>query len=179
MVSLTADLAGETGIRPQPLESAAGHWSLLDRLENTAVGARLADGSTRVRRREPGGCILYGPYLHLPTGHYRLSFDCRAGKPRMNAHPVLGVEAIVLSRFQQGWVDFTAAELASGSGSMVFEVPPEHSLESDKEGRFEFRFFHLGNADLTITAVALERLPEEEELPAPAPRRWRLLARLR
>jgi hypothetical protein len=181
MVSLTADLAGEAGARPEPAaepaECTARHWSLLDRLENTAIGERLSDGSTRVRRREPGGCVLYGPYLHLPAGWYRLSFRCRAGVPRMPTQPVLGVEAIVLSRFQQGWADFTVAELTGGTGTLLFEVSPEHSLEGDNEGRFEFRFFHLGNADLDITAVELERLPEETLSPA-EPRRWRLLGRL-
>jgi hypothetical protein len=129
-----------------------------------------------VRRREPGGCILYGPYLHLPAGWYRLSFTCRAAAPRLSAQPVLGVEAIVLSRFQQGWADFTAVELASGRAAIVFEVPPEHSLESENEGRFEFRFFHLGNGELRINAVELERLPDEP--PRPPQRQWRLLGRL-
>jgi polysaccharide biosynthesis acetyltransferase WcbI-like protein len=181
MVTLTAALAGDTETpQPQAVEPSStetGRWSLLDRLESTAIGRRLADGSVRVRRRERGGCILYGPYLHLPAGWYRLSFNCRAGAPRMSDQPVIGVEAIVLSRFQQGWADFTAGELAAGTGSLVFEVPPEHSLESENEGRFEFRFFHLGNADLRITAVELEALPEEAP-PEPPRRHWRLLGRL-
>jgi Polysaccharide biosynthesis enzyme WcbI len=181
MVSLTTDLAGEADAKP-PLpvgapEGRQSRWRLLERLESTAIGTRLADGSIRVRRRDPAGCILYGPYLHLPAGHYRLSFQCHLVRARITAQPVLGVEAIVLSRFQQGWTDFVAAELASGHGSLVFEVPPEHSLESDNEGRFEFRFFHLGKADLAITAVELERLPDETR-PIPAPRQWRLLGRL-
>jgi Polysaccharide biosynthesis enzyme WcbI len=176
MVSLTADLAGESEAAAEAVESVEGSWSLLDRLENTAIGARLADGSTAVRRREPAGCILYGPYLHLQAGHYRLHFRCRIGAPRMTAQPVLGVEVIVLSRFQQSWADFTADELGDGTGSLVFEVPAEHSLEGDNEGRFEFRFFHLGNADLTITAVELEHL-SKQGLPR-APRHWRLLGRL-
>ena len=181
MAILTAALAGETETpQPRAAEPDAneiGRWSLLDRLESTAIGRRLADGSVRVRRRERGGNILYGPYLHLPEGWYRLSFECRAGAPRMTDQPVLGVEAIVLSRFQQGWADFTAGELAAGSGSLVFEVPREHSLEGENEGRFEFRFFHLGNSDLAITAVELERLPDDLARDA-VPRHWRLLGRL-
>src|SRR3954468_4958736 len=176
MVSLTADLVGDAGAGPEQGALASGnregHWSLLNQLENTGIGARLSDGSPQVRRREPGGCILYGPYLHLPAGFYRLTFRCQLGAPRMNAQPVLGVEAIVLSRFQQGWADFTAGEIAGGSGSLTFEVPPEHSLEGDNEGRFEFRFFHFGNADLAITAVELERLWDEAP-PPELPRRWR------
>src|SRR5204862_517140 len=118
-----------------------------------------------------------GPYLHLPEGSYRLSFRCEAGSPRMAGQPVLGLEIIVLSRFQQGWQDFTAAELQTGGGSLIFEVPPGHSIESPDAGRFEFRFFHFGNASLTITSVELERHSPRVEL-APEPRRWRMVGRL-
>ena len=83
-----------------------------------------------------------------------------------DGQPVLGIEIIVLSRFQQRWRDFTAAELAGGLGALDFDVPPEHSLEGENEGRYEFRFFHLGNADLAITAVDLEQLPEDAPSPA-------------
>src|SRR3954454_17121386 len=57
MVSLTADLVGDAGAGPEQGTLASGnregHWSLLNQLENTGIGARLSDGSTQVRRREP------------------------------------------------------------------------------------------------------------------------------
>ena len=174
------DIAGATLSRPAPLPEAGEpplHWRLLGQLESATIGTRAADGSIAIRRGEPAGCFLYGPYLHLPEGHYRLSFRCRSGKPRRAAQPVLGVEIIVLSRFQVAWRDFTATELAAGVGLLDFAVPPEHSLEGENEGRFEFRFFHLGNAELAITAVDLEILPPEA-VPDARPRLWRLLGRL-
>src|SRR5689334_5629765 len=77
MVSMMADLVGAAAAQPgtmgEPRGTPGEHWSLLTRLENAAIGVRRADGSTRVRRNEPAGCILYGPYLHLPRGTYRLS----------------------------------------------------------------------------------------------------------
>ena len=173
------DVAGATFARPMPPAGEAAPAPprhLLDRLESAAIGRRAADGTLTLRRRDPAGCVLYGPYLHLPRGFYRLSFRCRASRPRLAAQPVLGVEIIVLSRFQLAWRDFTAAELAAGGGMLDFAVPPEHSLESDNEGRFEFRFFHLGNADLVISAVELEILPPEQ-MPERL-RQWRLLGRL-
>jgi hypothetical protein len=183
MVSMTADLVGaaaaQAGSAAEPGEAVAqGHWSLLARLENTAIGARQADGSTRVRRGASAGCILYGPYLHLPPATYRLSFRCDAGRARMAAQPVLGVEVIVLSRFQQAWRDFTAAELQGGGASMTFEVPREHSIDSEDAGRFEFCFFHFANAALAITGVELDRLTDEAQ-GAAARRQWRMLGRLR
>ena len=177
---MVADLAMRHA-GPLPAEQGAAsaplHWDILHRLDKTAIGTRRADGSLTVRRAEPAGCLLYGPYLHLPQGHYRLAFEIRCGRPRMTAQPLLGVEIIVLSRFQQRWRDFTLAELAGGSGSLDFEVPAEHSLEGDNEGRFEFRFFHLGNAGFTITSVRLDSLPAGGTASA-ASSRWRLLGRL-
>jgi hypothetical protein len=167
---------------PPPIVPSGGgdatrsRFHLIQRMESATIGVRAADGSVAVRRGDPAGCFLYGPYLHLPQGRYRLRFRCRAGTPRLTAQPVLGVEVIVLSRFQEEWRDFTVAELADGMGSVDFTVSPEHSLESENEGRFEFRFFHLGNADLLATEIDLETQAPDQP---PAPRRWRLLGRLR
>ena len=170
------DIAAERFTLPLP-RSADLQWQLLDRLDSTAIGRRAADGAIDLRRGDPSGCFLYGPYLHLAAGAYRLGFQCRCGRPAMTSQPLLGVEVIVLGRFQQEWRDFTAGELADGAAALDFIVPPEHSREGNNEGRFEFRFFHLGNADLSITAVDLEALPHQELAAAP-PRRWRMLGRL-
>src|SRR5690242_3003636 len=142
---MVADLAiqelGAAGAAMAPAPATASRWDVLSRLEKTSVGVRAPDGATSLRCGETAGCFLYGPYLHLPQGQYRLTFRCRCGAPQWSAQPVLGIEIIVLARFQQLWRDFTATELAGGSVSLDFEVAPEHSLESENEGRFEFRFF--------------------------------------
>jgi hypothetical protein len=153
-------------------------WELLGQLEKTAIGTRSSDGSATVRRGEMSGCLLFGPYWHFPTGVYRLDFRCAARRPLLLDQPVVGVEVIVLGRFQRAWRDFTAAELGEGAGALVFEIPPELGVEAGNESRFEFRFFHLGNADLTIAAVELCRIGAEGAVPADA-REWRLLGRLR
>jgi Polysaccharide biosynthesis enzyme WcbI len=158
-------------------EEEPPQWHVLGRLEKTAIGARDAGGVTSVRRREPAGCLLFGPYWQLRAGSYRLSFRCRSGKPRLPSAPVLGVEIIAMNRVQLAWVDMTAPELHGETGSLDFAVPPILGLGAGDEARLEFRFFHLGNADLTITAVYLQRTENEETRPAP-PRMWRMLGRL-
>jgi Polysaccharide biosynthesis enzyme WcbI len=150
---------------------------VLDRLEKTAIGKRQADWITTVHRREPAGCLLYGPYWQLPAGAYRLNFRCRSGKPRMPGQPVLGVEVIAMNRVQLAWLDLTAEELQAETGSLDFSVPPQLGLGAGDEARLEFRFFHLGNADLAITAVDLRGLGAEAVRPSPV-RRWRMLGRL-
>jgi hypothetical protein len=159
------------------VEGAPREWHVLDRLEKTTIGVRGAGGVTSVRRRERAGCLLFGPYWQLSTGFYRLSFRCRPGKPRLPSEPVLGVEVIAMNRVQLAWLDLTAAELHDGTGSLDFAVPPILGLGAGDEARLEFRFFHLGNADLTITAVDLQGIKNEEARSAP-PRTWRMLRRL-
>ena len=152
-------------------------WHVLGRLEKTAIGIRGAGGVTSVRRREPAGCLLFGPYWQLRAGSYRLSFRCRPGKPRLPSEPVLGVEVIAMNRVQLAWRDLTAAELHGEADSLDFTVPPILGLGAGDEARLEFRFFHLGNADLTIAAVDLQSIENMEARSAP-PRVWRMLGRI-
>ncbi len=165
------------GPGPTASEDAPPRWHVLGRLEKTAIGIRGARGVTSVRRREPAGCLLFGPYWQLRAGSYQLSFRCRPGKPRLPTEPVLGVEVIAMNRVQLVWRDLTAAEVQGKTGSLDFTVPPILGLGAGDEARLEFRFFHLGNADLTITAVDLQGIVNMETRPPP-PRIWRMLGRL-
>ena len=172
-----SSIVAEAAIGAIASEQEPPHWPVLARLEKTAIGSRGAAGVTSVRRREPAGCLLFGPYWQLRAGPYRLSFRCRPGKPRLPSEPVLGVEVIAMNRVQLAWRDLTAAELQGESGSLDFTVPPILGLGAGDEARLEFRFFHLANADLTITAVDLQGIENMEARPAP-PRIWRMLGRL-
>src|SRR5438128_6374221 len=158
-------------------EERPRQWHVLGRLEKTAIGIRGAGGVTSVRRRELSGCLLFGPYWQLRAGPYRLSFRCRPGRPRLPDEPVLGVEVIAMNRVQLAWRDLTAAELQGETGSLDFTVPPILGLGAGDEARLEFRFFHMGNADLTIGAIDL-RSVESEEMHSAVPRTWRMLGRL-
>ena len=179
MSSAAADtLAEVTGAHATKLaEAAPREWRVLGRLERTALGTRLSNGAVEVRRRAPAGCALYGPYWQLPAGSYRLSFRCLSGKPRLPDEPVIGVEVIAMNRLQLAWRDLTAAELTGRTGSLNFTVPQVLGLGAGDEARLEFRFFHMGNADLTIAAVDLQST-ENEEMRSSPPRVWRMLGRL-
>ena len=179
MLSAVADTPAEaTGADATGFaEAAPREWRVLGRLERTAIGTRRSDGVVKVGRREPPGCLLYGPYWQLPAGSYRLSFRCSSGKPRLPGEPVVGVEVIAMNRVQLAWRDLTATEFAGGTGWLDFTVPPVMGLGAGDEARLEFRFFHMGNADLTIAAVDLQSTAIEETRPSP-PRTWRMLGRL-
>jgi hypothetical protein len=146
---------------------APREWRLLGRLAKGRIGVRQVNGVT-VRHSDPAGPFLYGgrPRLRLPSGRYRLSFCCRAGPPRMVSQPVLGVEVISAKVRGSGGLrarsEFTSEALAAEWASLDFDVPPELSCESKDEVGFEFRFWHLGNADLTVSAVNLHEVGGED-----------------
>lgn len=160
-------------------------WRMLGRLEKTAIGRRSGD-CVMARRAQRAGCLLHSgrPLLQLPVGHYRLSFRCDAGTPRVAAQRVLRVEVIARHRWQErrrllSWNrlfgapppdgmqlasrDFTAPELCSAAGLVDFPVPPEFGLEGGEDVVIDFRFVHLGHADLALRAVDLRKIAVAEE----------------
>src|SRR6266851_1509035 len=144
-------------------------------MERGDIGTRRPDGSVYVQRDQPEVCFLYGPFWRLAQGAYRLSVRCRIGAPKVRPAVVLGVEIIAESRAQVAWRDFTAAELAAGSLDLEFIVSPKLSRDAGGSAIFEFRLFHFGNADITVSAVLLRRL--EVATDGVSARRWRLSGR--
>ncbi len=150
-------------------------WSVLDLMERGDCGTRRADGGISVGAEEGGVRLLYGPPWRLSQGAHRLSIHCRTGPPKIGAAVVLGVEIIADNRVQAAWRDFTAQELAAGSGEVDFVVSPK--LSRDAGGAFfEFRLYHFGNADLIVSDIVLRRLTAG--LGRNSTRRWRLTGRI-
>ena len=162
---------------PAELRTTARERRVLHRLDKTAIGQRQADGTVSIGRTEPPDCVLFGPFWRLLAGRYELSFRCTAERPRFADMPVLGVEVVAFGLDQRAWADFNAAELRAGEASIEFEVPPLLAIEAGEDVPFEFRFLHLGNADLRLTEVRLIQLDAPDARPLPLPC-WRLLGRL-
>lgn len=162
---------------PQAPLSAMGR-ELLPSMEVRSPALRRPDGSVWVISPVPARVFLYGPFLRLPRGRYRLSFRCRLRLAVQGVHPVLGLEVVAQNRMQRAWRDFNAAELAAGDLGVTFEVPEPLSIESGVDAPFEFRFSHFGNAVIQITDVTLHPLDDVPSTQDVAPV-WRLLGRLR
>ena len=83
----------------------------------------------------------------------------------MVSQPVLAVEVISAkgrgSRGVRARCEFTSEALAAEWASLDFDVPPELSCESKDEVGFEFKFWHLGNSDLTVSGVNLREIGGE------------------
>jgi len=151
--------------------------SVLSLMEPAGGAQRGAAGIVHVSRRSPPRHLLFGPFLRLPEGRYRLTLTCRCGPAGSPQVPVLGVEILAQSRLQRGWQDFSASELAT-TVSCLFDVPPALAPQPGQDIAFEFRLTHLAAAELEITAMALQRIGPHEPSPLEPPR-FRLIGRLR
>jgi hypothetical protein len=156
---------------PSELDATAP-TPLLPRLTVTSLGVRDAQG-VNVAGAAPQGYFLTGPLCTLEAGDYELALRCRVGAPRVPELPVLGVEVVALGPGQQVWRDFCADELA-GEGTVRFRVPPDLGGAPSEAAKFNFKFFHFANADLTLASVELRPLA----LAQADTTRYRLLGRM-
>lgn len=170
MTQETAPTPREGDVRP-----------LLPLMEVREPARRWADGTVSVILPVPAQAFLYGPFLRLAQGRYRVTFRCRVRLPLQGDHPVMGLEVVGQNRILRAWRDYTAAELRTGEQSLAFEVPHDLGTDSGVDVPFEFRFTHFGNALLTMLDVTLHHeIPDESVDAGPARLdAWRLLGRLR
>ncbi len=98
------------------------------------------------------GCLVYGPYISLESGHYQVSFDffplpplrpLRDIRVEVANGPTLVAEHVV-----------TASEAGSGAVKVMFQA-----AESDGEASWEFRVLNDGTEDVTVREIWLEMLP--------------------
>lgn len=176
-----AVVAAETAQGAQTKREPTRERSLLPLMEVREPARRWADGSVSVLLPIPAQTFIYGPFLRLPQGRYRVSFRCLVRMPLQGEHPVVGIEVIAQNRILRAWRDYTAAELRGGEQSLVFDVPAELGIEGGTDSPFEFRFTHFGNALLRMVDVTLHDL--DAGMPSQAQPAslgaWRLLGRLR
>lgn len=154
---------------------------LLSIMEVREPARRWQDGSVSVVLLIPALNFLYGPFLRLNAGRYRVSFRCKPRFALQGDHPTLGLEVIAQNRILRAWRDYNAAELRSGMQELTFSVPHALSIESGADAPFEFRFSHFSNALLTMTDVTLHcdqaGVDPDEDDTNLGP--WRLLGRLK
>lgn len=149
---------------------------LLSRMELVDFGKITQSGHTCVSRTNPPGHFLFGPFIRLEQGRYRLSLTCRVGVPRISAAPVLGLEILGQGRFQVAACDFLAGELC-GPVQCCFDVTKTLSEESGHNVSFEFRLTHFANADIEILSMSLDRVGPIDIAVAHCSS-WRLMGRL-
>lgn len=139
----------------------------LDVLARMPAAAGIArDGFAAIAPAGEAGLMLFGPYLKLPAGRYRLSLDASADgstghRPALGLEVAAGGPPLLLK-------DFTADALAAGPVTIDFAVPPELAASADDGGApFEFRISHLG-PPLTVRGLRLDRLPGTDDAYPPA-----------
>ena len=172
MSNATVDTARPAGL------DANGPMALLPLLTKAAIGVRQPDGQIRIGQGEPRGYVLRGPLCELPAGDYVLRVRCKTGASLVRSQPVLGVEILALGHALLVWRDFTAEELKAGTATIGFAVTPDIGRADNDAIKFDFRFYHFGNASLEISGVDL--VPAVRgAAPAADRSRYRLLPRMR
>lgn len=144
-----------TGLTLAPLGAgeAAGpaiRRSLLPRLSKTAIG-RHEGGAVAAAAGEPAGHLLFGPYLPLPAGAYRLTVRAACPSAPAPDTPALAVEIVLDGREAAAPCTIPAGALADPVAA-GFEVAAGESV-------FEVRISHLGRTDLRVDGILLEGDP--------------------
>jgi len=137
--------------------------NLLAYMAPTDRGER--DGTTmRSARGTKGGAFMFGPYLALPAGRYRLRCRVLARSGRWWAAPMLPVmklEVVAGTACRQlALRSFSAPRMVLRSVHVDFVIPPELAVGARGCGTIQFRFFKAGGADLVVEAMELSKLAD-------------------
>jgi hypothetical protein len=135
-----------------------------DLLTSMQVGPRglRAEGSVRAVRGRPG-IVVFGPFLTLRPGHYRLTVLIEAEAPeKLNAGAYdIQIEA-VYGRIILANLLLSNRDLRQGHGIMHFMVPRLSEGLLD-EALFEFRIWSQGQRQYGISSISLEFLPPDKD----------------
>jgi hypothetical protein len=128
------------------------------RLANMPVGQAGRRDGNRVRTREGvAGHVIFGPYLDLLPGQYRLvvAIEADAVLPGSDsAEPVMAME-VVSGQYMAAYRVLTRADLRQELHGLVFTVPDDF-FEYYDVARFEFRIWTTGSVCVSITSIAIE-----------------------
>ena len=128
------------------------------RLSNLQVGqAGRRDGNCVRTCEGVEGHVIYGPYLDLLPGHYRLvvAIEAEAALPASDsAEPMMAME-VVSGQYMAAYRVLTRADLRQEIHDLVFTVPDDF-FECYDFARFEFRIWTTGSVRASITSVAIE-----------------------
>lgn len=132
----------------------AGDVVPMDWLALQSIGkAGMRVGNKISTRDHVVGCMLYGPYVRLPTGSYsiEIKFECsdiqeKSSDARLEAEVAIREMTVAVH-------SITQSELGSGRSIVEFHVP--NHLANDPEARLEFRVWVRIPLALTISALVL------------------------
>jgi hypothetical protein len=128
---------------PAPLE-------LLPLLRRSAIAREVDRAGVAVAATAEPGHFLYGPYIQLDPGNYRLELRCSVSRCGDETLPVLTIEIVAGGK--------VVAERSLTSRALIETVPVEFSIgpqPGDARDEVEFRVSHHGNADLLLAEAWL------------------------
>jgi hypothetical protein len=161
--------------RPKQYRSHTGDVMISGMLSMMKVGgAGQKDPATgRVRSRDRvEGHLVYGPYIRLEPGFYRLTvrMDVVAGEASPASTTGFALEACY-GDLLLAWKSLPPTVARDVQYDLEFAVPSE-AAELLSAAKFEFRVHSRGGCALDVGAVSLERIAPAEDLPVPAVNNW-------
>ena len=106
------------------------------------------------------GPVVYGPYLALDPGHYRLILTLERPAPGKSDHSDPLALEILASNCLIGLRAVGAADVAAGSVSMPFTISND-LVDAIPWLQVEFRLRTEGKTPVSLVGATLERLPEQ------------------
>jgi hypothetical protein len=130
---------------------------ILPRQSLTGGAVRRDDGTVRVPAGGPAGHVVYGPYLLLPAGAYRVLV--RAAVAADVAGPVLAVDVTAGGGAVLAETVIGAETLRSGPAELIFDLPLSAAVDGPSPRPVEVRTARLTDGEIIVLAVDLLRAP--------------------
>jgi hypothetical protein len=144
------------------------HGDLIRAMQPGAAVTVGPEGIT-VNRDASAGLALFGPYLRLPAGRYRLRAEVVVGETdddtvggMASRRPVLTVEVKAADEVEPlGWWDIAPTDLTDGRIDLAFDVPERLDPLIGRGAAIEFPMHHFGETTLVIRTLRLDRIPAD------------------
>lgn len=130
---------------------------ILPRQSLTGGAVRREDGAAVAPAGGPPGHIVYGPYLRLPAGGYRLLI--RAAIPSGATGPALSIEAVAGDGPALTTATISAEQLRNGPAEIGFDLPLTAAVDGPSPKDVEIRLARLTDVEIAVLAVDLLRRP--------------------
>jgi hypothetical protein len=142
------------------LSTSGLSMSLLARMTIGPAGVR--DGDRVWTRKNVAEYVVFGPYLTLLPGRYRLTVVMETDPALLDAHLVVSAMAIevICGRYIAARCNLAAEDLRSSTHTLLFTVLDDFKDYFNTQN-FEFRIWTCGVAHAAITSITLDPADDE------------------
>ncbi|OOH84029.1 hypothetical protein [Leptospirillum ferriphilum] len=133
--------------------------NLILRMTIGPSGKRINAGVLALTRK---GYIVFGPYLRLPSGRYRLDLEININRVKVFFLIRTFIEIVISAsdghQIQVAREEISWKEFKGGKVQLMFEVPYEWGSESTMPLPFEFRLWTNGKSSFNLESIMIHRV---------------------